>query len=372
MTGQQWQALVAAANELGNGQLELTSRGNLQLRGLAVGAEDRLTGRLADAGLLPSLSHERVRNLLASPLTGRDDAGVQDIRALICEFDLALCARPGLRALSGRFLFALDDGRGDVLAVEPDIAITAVSLDTMQLLVAGQAVGAGVPTETAVTLMLAAAEAFLAQRQAEGGTAWRIAELSDGPARVADRLGLSCDPAPYRSPARGLAQQHGPLGRLRQRDGGHAVLIGVPLGSLTATQAGSLAATVDELILTPWRSIALPDLTDAQATELLARSSRLGLISDASSPLSGVTACTGRPGCASALADVRADATMVHGGGPSRTAVHWSGCARRCGRPATTVTDLVATGSGYRLYHGDQAPEFIQLSELGNALAAAR
>jgi precorrin-3B synthase len=380
LTSRQWQALVDAAHELGNGQLELTSRGNVQLRGLAPGAEQRLTGRLADAGLLPSLSHERVRNLLASPLTGRAGAGVQDVRALICEFDQALCARPGFQNLSGRFLFALDDGRGDVLAVEPDIAVTAVSPNAMQLLIAGQAVGAEVPTGTAVSLMLAAAEAFLAQRQAEGGTAWRVAELFQGPAQVAAGLGLSCQPVRYQAPAPGLPSQHEVPGVIRQRDGANAVIIGVPLGSLTATQAGALVATdaltARELILTPWRSIVLPDLTDDQATELLARSSRLGLIIDASSPLLGVTACTGRPGCASALADVRADAATAHGaGGPTSTAVHWSGCARRCGRPAMTVTDLVATGSGYRLYNGDQASEFTELaklSEISTVLAAAR
>src|SRR3712207_7637065 len=32
LSAAQWQALVTAARELGNGQLELTSRGNLQLR----------------------------------------------------------------------------------------------------------------------------------------------------------------------------------------------------------------------------------------------------------------------------------------------------------------------------------------------------
>ena len=56
------------AEELGDGAVHLTSRGNVQLRGLRRD-DPRLAARLAAAGLLPSATHERARNLLASPLS---------------------------------------------------------------------------------------------------------------------------------------------------------------------------------------------------------------------------------------------------------------------------------------------------------------
>jgi precorrin-3B synthase len=65
-----------------------------------------------------------------------------------------------------------------------------------------------------------------------------------------------------------------------------------------------------------------------------------------------VTACTGRPGCAKSLADVRPDATAavttgtLPAGGVRQ---HWAGCERRCGRPRGDVVDVVATGLGYRV-----------------------
>jgi precorrin-3B synthase len=65
-------ALASAAAELGDGRLELTSRGNVQLRGLALDAGTDLGERLYEAGLWPSQSHERVRNIVASPLAGLD------------------------------------------------------------------------------------------------------------------------------------------------------------------------------------------------------------------------------------------------------------------------------------------------------------
>jgi precorrin-3B synthase len=72
----------------------------------------------------------------------------------------------------------------------------------------------------------------------------------------------------------------------------------------------------------------------------------LGLITDPDSAWHGVTACTGRPGCAKSLADVRADARNWLGT-PHTRPVHWAGCARRCGRPSGDVIEFVATGDGY-------------------------
>ena len=71
LTPAQLLVLSAAARELGDGALELTSRGNVQLRGVRAGAVGELGDRLADAGLLPSATHETARNVLASVLSGR-------------------------------------------------------------------------------------------------------------------------------------------------------------------------------------------------------------------------------------------------------------------------------------------------------------
>ena len=112
--------LAGCAEELGDGAVHLTSRGNVQLRGLRRD-DPRLPRRLAAAGLLPSATHERARNVLASPLSGIA-GGLADVRDLARELDRGLCARPALAALSGRFLFALDDGRGDVVPRTPTCA----------------------------------------------------------------------------------------------------------------------------------------------------------------------------------------------------------------------------------------------------------
>lgn len=345
LTAAQLLDLAAAARELGDGALELTSRGNVQLRGLRAGSEAELGERLAATGLLPSATHETARNVLASVLSGRA-GGLLDVRSWVPAFDAGLCADPALAALPGRFLAAFDDGRGDVAGLGADVALLALGSRTVALLLAGVDSGLRTDIEGAVALALAATRAFLAVREEQGGTAWRIADLTDGRARVGAVLGGPWE-APRPVPP---APTSGPAGAVLQSDGRTALAAVVPLGRLTAGQAELLAETsAGGLQLTPWRSVVVPDLADAGALPLLAAA---GLELDPGSPWLRVTACAGRPGCAKSLADVRSDVVRAVTAGelPAGGArQHWVGCERRCGRPAGEVVDVVATGEGYRV-----------------------
>ena len=88
------QGLRSVAADLGDGGLGLTSRGNLQIRGIAPDRIEVLEERLGGLGLLPHPTHERVRNIIASPLSGRGPHSVEDVDPLVTELDTALCARP--------------------------------------------------------------------------------------------------------------------------------------------------------------------------------------------------------------------------------------------------------------------------------------
>ena len=387
--------VAACAEELGDGRVHLTSRGNLQLRGLTRGPE--LAARLAEAGLLPSATHERVRNVLASPLSGvagdpvarvavvggaavdARGTGSTDVRGLAAALDRGLCARPALAALPGRFLFALDDGRGDVAAEEPDLCWRAVSPTAGMLLVAGVAVGE-VRVDDAVGVLLDAAEAFLALRAADGRaadgrTAWRAAELPDAPARVAALLAAGSARGDRTSQQGGLTairhQQGHPAtppagagtpaaavpGPVRRDDGGLALVVAPVLGELTADQVRLLADVAPDAVVTPWRTVVLTRLhppaadpepdPDGAARRVAARLAAAGLVTGPG-PAADVSACAGRPGCAKALADVRADAraALADGRLPAGR-VHVSGCARRCGAPRTPHRDAVALERGY-------------------------
>jgi len=322
---QQLDVLRTAALELGDGRLELTSRGNVQIRALRADGPRKLSDRLFTAGLLPSITHERVRNILASPLSGLDQESRYDVLPVAAAVDRELCARPVLAELPGRFLFAVDDGRGDLAEVRADVAVRAVDDHEAFLSLGTRAVRvswADVPG-----LMVAAAEAFLGERDEQE---WRIAELDDGENRILSRLGLQAtEDLPTTSTTIGAGQH------------GSALVVTVPLGSLTQEQAGVLTEVAEEIRLTPWRSVVVP----AVSPEGL---ERVGLVTRPDSVWDGVTACAGLPGCGKALADVRADAWQVM---PTMRRdgrwVHWSGCERRCGKPAGEFVDVLAVGNGY-------------------------
>ncbi|WP_033345708.1 precorrin-3B synthase [Catenuloplanes japonicus] len=368
LSASQARVLARAARDLGDGHLDLTSRGNLQLRALPPGAETELADRLAEAGLLPSLTHERARNVVASPLSGLDGHGGADVRPLVDALDAALCAAPALAGLSGRFLFALDDGRGDVAALGADLCLLASAPDEFTLLLGGLDVGLRAHAD-AVTLMVAAAGAFLDERAAQGSAGWRLSEIDQGVVRVAARLGAVSAPV---APA--LDPPAPPVGVIAHPAAGVALAVIVPLGRISATQLDLLAdaalAGAGELRFTPWRAIVVPGLPDATLLPGLAAA---GLGVDADSPWYGITACAGRPGCAKSHADVRADATAVTLG-PMPAArdavpVHWVGCDRACGHPAGPHVRVLATPGGYQV--GGVTVD-VDLDRLAAAVAAAR
>ncbi|MEW2387133.1 cobalamin biosynthesis protein CobG [Streptomyces venezuelae] len=338
LTGHQATVLALAAERLADGNLSITSRGNIELRGLddACGAE--LSALLADAGLLPSERHERVRNVVASPLAGTDGTGRADVQLWARELDGLLCAEDWTPRLSGRFLFVLDDGRGDVAGLGGDVTLIAESGGTA-------VVGVGdltyrVAGSDAPRAALAAAKAFLAAADAADNGAWRVRELpADQPVDLAGALegaGVEAVRVGPESVSPGGPPPPGVIGR--------AVSVQVPLGRVTVAQwRALLPLPADELRVTPWRGFVIPGFgDDAAARERLAVLDGAGLLTDPDSPWLGVGACTGRPGCAKSLADVRADAVPGHG----RLPVHWSGCERRCGHPHGDWVDVLATGDG--------------------------
>ena len=138
ITAAQLEAVALAAIDFGSSVIELTSRGNLQIRGVRDTVS--VAGILAGAGLLPSLTHERVRNIVASPLSGRS-GGVCDVRGLVAALDAAVQHDRRLAGLPGRFLFSLDDGRGDISGLGADAGVHALDESTVALLLAGRDTG---------------------------------------------------------------------------------------------------------------------------------------------------------------------------------------------------------------------------------------
>lgn len=332
LTADQLAALARASNELASATLELTARGNLQLR--AITDVMAVADAIANAGLLPSPTHERVRNIVASPLSGRV-GGLADVQSWVGELDAAICAEPLLAQLGGRFWFSIDDGRADVSGLGADVGVHVLA-DGCAVLLDGRDTGVRLAPDDVVPTLTELAVRFTQMR----GNYWRVNELIDPSVLVPGAAPGSRFPAVTKAP----------VGWIPQRDGRVTLGAAVPLGILPARVAEFLAAIEAPIAITPWRSVLVFDLDEAIADTALRVLAPLGLVFDENSPWLNVSACTGSPGCASSAADVRADAALSVRTEAAASGVHrhFVGCERACGSPLAGEV-LVATAQGYRL-----------------------
>ncbi|MCX5388196.1 cobalamin biosynthesis protein CobG [Streptomyces sp. NBC_00083] len=374
LTDRQVHALATATERYADGHLTLTSRGNTELRGIAATHATALAELLRHTGLMPSESHERVRNIVASPLAGLDGRGHGGARttARLRALDALLCAEEWTTALSGRFLFAVDDGRGDVASLGADVTLLAQERDTVVVRVGASALRVDGPD--APRAALEAARAFL--ESAAGTGAWRVRDLPPGHdvglAPALARAGIPATTAPDPDP-RQSAPAPPPPGIVASPDGSYALVVAPALGRVTAGQLRALPGPGGEVRITPWRGFVVPGFDGPGARARLRALDDAGFTTRPDAPWAGVGACTGRPGCAKALADVRRDALPGAGGLP----VHWSGCERRCGHPHGDWVDVTATAEGrYTVTVRGDAPEEQQVpldeGELAATVARAR
>lgn len=240
-------ALIEVAERFGDGRIHVTSRANLQLRALPADG-DGLPGDVLTAieatGLLPSREHDLARNVMVSPQTGLA-GGRADLRAVVAYLDAAVCASPELGGLPGRFLFVLDDGRGDLLDRPCDLGLVALSHETAQLRI-GEAWGPVVGVAEAPRHLVALAMDFLAARGSGPDAAWHVHELA-APLRV---------PQP---PAVDLPAAQPPLAFGPVPGGFHQA---VPPEGLDRAAVDLLGvAAPDQVVVTPWRGVLIPEET---------------------------------------------------------------------------------------------------------------
>lgn len=235
-------ALAEVAEEYGDGRVRVTGRANLQLRAMPLDAGERLAApalaALEATGLLPSRAHDRVRNILASPQTGLA-GGRADLRPLVTALDALLVADPDLAGLPGRFLFTLDDGRGDLADKHLDLGLVALNAGSAQLRV-GAEHGAVVDLRDAAEALAGLAREFLAARGTGPAAAWHVDEL---PTPLVEPV-----------PAEPAGVVHAPALGYGEVPGGEHVAVGDD-GLGLPTIAGWSATTV---VVTPWHGVLIP------------------------------------------------------------------------------------------------------------------
>jgi precorrin-3B synthase len=233
---------VAAA--YGDGDVHLTGRANLQLRALPVSdgvLPAEVVEAIAATGLLPSRTHELARNMMVSPQTGLA-GGRADLRAVAARLDDLLCATRELARLPGRFLFVLDDGRGDLVDRSLDLGLVALDAGTGQLRLGSRAWGPVVALSEAPDALVGLARAFVRVRGEGPDAAWHVDELP------AEPEGSPRDPR--------TAEAAPPLAYGAVPGGEH---VAAPDGVLSPDLVSRLVGRgARELVVTPWRGVLVP------------------------------------------------------------------------------------------------------------------
>jgi precorrin-3B synthase len=346
--------LCAAADAHGNGIMEISARGSLQVRGL-MPASAPLFAAAVEALDITMCDGVPV---LADPLPD-DQSALVDAHALAAKIRAAL-ASAGL-ALAPKVSVIVDGGgRLHHDALSADVRLRAVStLDGPKLLVSlgGDAVSATplglVSLDSAPRVVLAFLSAIAAH-----GPAARASDILDnegvGAFRTAvrDQLALAVPNA-----GRPRAETIG-LHRLSGHD--CAMGVALPFGQVQALDLIALvrmarANGATWVATAPDRTLLLGPIGEMTGFALATAADQLGFIVDACDSRHRVVACPGAPSCASGLIAARTLAAEIAQALPPSEAgvvVHVSGCVKGCAHPAPAPLTIVGTPQGCGIIHG--------------------
>lgn len=325
--------LALLAVERGNGLLEVTARGKLQLRGLTPATAPGLAEAVAALGIAVPQGFP----VEVSALAGRDPEGRFDPRPLAQAISDG--AAPLVPDLAPKASVVVDGGgRFRLGGLKADIAVSAGE-GGLSLALAGVPLGE-VEAERAAAVVIA-----LLQRLAARGMSARMAEVeaAEGIAPLRADFGLA-PPVPARDAG------VDPVGLHPLADGRVALGLGLEFGQVRAAALANLMdaarrAGGTEVEPAAGRALLLIGLAPAAAESLRAQAAGLGFLTDPGDPRRRVFACAGRPACASARLDTHALAATLVPLLDGRD-LHISGCPKGCAHPAKAALTIVGLDEG--------------------------
>jgi precorrin-3B synthase len=333
-------ALCDAAQAHGNGVIEITSRGSIQVRGLTPDSAPRFAAAVRDpeeildaSALARDLCAALARESLSAAVSPKVSVIIDGGGSLNLD-DIAADMRLRAKMSAGRAEFRISVGGDGASSVE----------------IGSVAPARGV--EAAIGLL-----DVIAQRGRDARA--REVLATEGPAPFRAALadgGGSCEAAPSARERR----QGEAIGTHRLRDCSLACGVGLAFGHADATSLRRLieaarSAGASGLRAAPGRMVMVIGLTQARAAAFAASAEHLGFITRANDPRRYVIACAGAPVCAAAHIAARAMAPGIAAAaapflGRSFT-IHVSGCAKGCAHPRPAALTVVGTPEGCALIH---------------------
>jgi precorrin-3B synthase len=351
-----FEKLCALAAEHGNGVIEITARGSIQVRGLRTATAPRFADEVAMLGIAAQDSVP----ILINPLAGLAADDIIDAAAFAVELRRALARQSFAVKLSPKISITIDGGGAlNLDAVAADIRLRARLCQgdaLLQVSVGGDAASA-VPLGCVDVGDGAAATVRLLDVLAKRGRNARARDVIAAEAItpfqsviVGLLRGEAAPSATYR-----LTEV---VGTHRLRDGSYACGVGLAFGHVDASLLQRLIqlaepAGLSGMIAAPGRTLLAVGLAPGEPSDFAAAAEQLGFITRPDDPRRRVIACAGAPFCASGHMATRAIAprlaeiaAQLHAGFAT---IHLSGCAKGCAHPQKTALTIVGSPAGCAL-----------------------
>ena len=319
LTADQGLGLCDLARRFGSGVIDLTSRANLQVRGLAEADHMPMLRGLAALDLLdadPEL--EARRNILIAPDWAGGDLTDRLWHALVK-------ALPDLPDLPAKMGFAVDTGKAPILTdASADFRFERGAAGLI-LRADGADRGRAVTEDTAIPALTQMAEWFVATGgMAAGRMARHLATTSLPDDWTTDA------PSPARRPLRPGATGLGPI-------------YGAAFGQVRADALEALirASGAAALRVTPWRLFLLEGALSVPAPDF---------VTDPDDPILTTHACAGAPLCPQAQIETQSLARRL--AGHVKGTLHVSGCEKGCALPRSADITVTGRDGAYDLVRG--------------------
>lgn len=363
--------IADAAGRHGNGHIDLTSRANLQIRGLTPRSAQAFAETIIGAGLANAHAlAEAARNVTASPLGPHDPSAAFDSHVIARDIEAMLEGEPALWTLPSKFGVLVDGGGAlrlqDVTAdimVRANAGKLAVTLDGGRL-----AALCDRPSLTERVKTLALAFLRLSAARSDKPRRMRALVMAVGEEAIFAEAGV----AAANTSVELNPEARAPIGLILLGDQArNAFGIGLPFGRIEANSLHALADIVqrygDGSVRTaPWRTLLLNGIAVDDVARLSDEVEALGLIAEPTDPRLNIFACVGAPSCMSASVDARGDAAELAAAIRVKRdeILHVSGCSKSCAYRGSAALTLVGRDGRYDLIRNGSAADRPSLTGL--------
>ncbi|UCI16677.1 precorrin-3B synthase [Mesorhizobium sp. B2-1-8] len=345
--------LAESALRHGNGIMEVTARGSLQIRGLTAESAALLAAEVDALGIAVRTGVP----IETGPLAGIDPQEIADPRLMAGRIRMAV-EEAGLATRLGPKVAVIVDGGGQLTldGVAADVRLKVVRSDIASrwlVSVAGDGQTARsltVADEDAARDIAVAALRMVAEKGREAHTR----DLSGRQLASLASWHSTAPPSVLSGRTEGGAVEHSRLAiGLFNLNNGHALGIGLPYGSMPADKIiglaqSALAFDTTEIRLAPGRALLFLGQPADTSQPLQQTATTLGFVTSATDPRTRIAACPGAPACASGRIATRdiAEAIAAENADTLDFTLHISGCAKGCAHPGPAALTIVGDENG--------------------------